>query len=301
MHICQFIFIINVKGKVMIICVCGPTGIGKTRLSETLAEKFDAIVLNADATQIYKELNIGSAKITKEEMGERKHFLFDIVSPNEDYSVSDYQNDARNILNKYEGKNIVIVGGTGLYIKALLYDYKFEEIHKNNYDNLTNDELFALANKKDPNHNLHKNNRVRLINFLNREKTETNKDVPIYDAIFIGLTCDRDILYDRCNKRVDIMLENGLLNEVKTLYEKYPESNILKRAIGYKEIIKYLNNEITFEETLDLIKKNTRHYVKRQYTWFNNQLPVNWFDTNFEDFSQTENEVINFIQTKNKE
>lgn len=285
----------------MIICVCGPTGIGKTRLSETLAEKFDAIVLNADATQIYKELDIGSAKITKEEMGEREHFLFDIVSPNEDYSVSDYQNDARNILNKYKGKNIVIVGGTGLYIKALLYDYKFEEIHKNNYDNLTNDELFALANKKDSNHNLHKNNRVRLINFLNREKTETNKDVPVYDAIFIGLSCDRDALYDRCNKRVDIMLENGLLNEVKTLYEKYPESNILKRAIGYKEIIKYLNNEITFEEGVELIKKNTRHYVKRQYTWFNNQLPVNWFNTNFDDFSQTENEVINFIQTKNKE
>lgn len=285
----------------MIICVCGPTGIGKTRLSETLAEKFDAIVLNADATQIYKELDIGSAKITKEEMGEREHFLFDIVSPNEDYSVSDYQNDARNILNKYEGKNIVIVGGTGLYIKALLYDYKFEEIHQNNYDNLTNAELFALANKKDPNHNLHKNNRVRLINFLNREKTETNKDVPVYDAIFIGLSCDRDALYDRCNKRVDIMLENGLLNEVKTLYEKYPESNILKRAIGYKEIINYLNNEITFEEGVELIKKNTRHYVKRQYTWFNNQLPVNWFNTNFDDFSQTENEVINFIQTKNKE
>lgn len=301
MHICQFIFIIIVKGEVMIICVCGPTGIGKTRLSETLAEKFDAIVLNADATQIYKELDIGSAKITKEEMGEREHFLFDIVSPNEDYSVSDYQNDARNILNKYEGKNIVIVGGTGLYIKALLYDYKFEEIHQNNYDNLTNAELFALANEKDPNHNLHKNNRVRLINFLNREKTETNKDVPVYDAIFIGLSCDRDALYDRCNKRVDIMLENGLLNEVKTLYEKYPESNILKRAIGYKEIINYLNNEITFEEGVELIKKNTRHYVKRQYTWFNNQLPVNWFNSNFDDFSQTENEVINFIQTKNKE
>ena len=253
----------------MIICVCGPTGIGKTRLSETLAEKFDAIVLNADATQIYKELDIGSAKITKEEMGDRKHFLFDIVSPNEDYSVSDYQNDARNILN--------------------------------NYDDLTNDELFALANKKDPNHNLHKNNRVRLINFLNRENNETNKDVPIYDAIFIGLTCDRDVLYDRCNKRVDKMLENGLLNEVKTLYSKYLESNILKRAIGYKEIIKYLNGEIQLNEAIELIKKNTRHYVKRQYTWFNNQLPVNWFNTVFEDFSKTETEVINFIQTKNKE
>lgn len=200
MHICQIIFIIIVKGEVMIICVCGPTGIGKTRLSETIAEKYNAIVVNADATQIYKELDIGSAKITKEEMGDRKHFLFDIVSPNEDYSVSDYQNDARNILNKYKDKNIVIVGGTGLYIKALLYDYKFEKIHKNNYDDFTNDELFALANKKDSNHNLHKNNRVRLINFLNRENNETNKDVPIYDAIFIGLTCDRDILYDRCNK-----------------------------------------------------------------------------------------------------
>ena len=208
-------------------------------------------------------------------MGDRKHFLFDIVSPNEDYSVSDYQNDARNILNKYKDKNIVIVGGTGLYIKALLYDYKFEKMHKNN--------------------------RVRLINFLNRENNETNKDVPIYDAIFIGLTCDRDVLYDRCNKRVDKMFENGLLNEVKTLYEKYPESNILKRAIGYKEIIKYLNGEIQLNEAIELIKKNTRHYVKRQYTWFNNQLPVNWFNTVFEDFSKTENEVINFIQTKNKD
>ena len=234
-------------------------------------------------------------------MGDRKHFLFDIVSPNEEYSVSDYQNDARNILNKYKDKNIVIVGGTGLYIKALLYDYKFEKMHKNNYDDLTNDELFALANKKDPNHNLHKNNRVRLINFLNRENNETNKDISIYDAIFIGLTCDRDVLYDRCNKRVDKMFENGLLNEVKTLYEKYPESKILKRAIGYKEIIKYVNGEIQLNEEIELIKKNTRHYVKRQYTWFNNQLPVNWFNTVFEDFSQTENEVINFIQTKNKE
>ena len=237
----------------MIICVCGPTGIGKTRLSEILAEKYNAIVLNADATQIYKELDIGSAKITKEEMGDRKHFLFDIVSPNEEYSVSDYQNDARNILNKYKDKNIVIVGGTGLYIKALLYDYKFEKMHKNNYDDLTNDELFALANKKDPNHNLHKNNRVRLINFLNRENNETNKDISIYDAIFIGLTCDRDVLYDRCNKRVDKMFENGLLNEVKTLYEKYPESKILKRAICYKEIIKFVNGEIPLNEEILLI------------------------------------------------
>ena len=281
----------------MIICVCGPTGIGKTRLSETIAEKFDAIVLNADATQIYKELDIGSAKITKEEMGEREHFLFDIVSPNEEYSVSDYQNDARNILNKYKDKNIVIVGGTGLYIKALLYDYKFEKMHKNNYDDLTNDELFALANKKDPNHNLHKNNRVRLINFLNRENNETNKDVPIYDALFIGLTCDRDVLYDRCNKRVDIMLENGLLNEVKNLYEKYPESNILKRAIGYKEIIKYLNNEITFEEALDLIKKNTRHYVKRQYTWFKNQMNVKWFKLD-KCYDETYKEIIAYLEGK---
>lgn len=284
----------------MIICVCGPTGIGKTKLSELLAKKYDAIILNADATQIYQELNIGSAKITKEEMGNRQHYLFDIKKPNEDYSVMEYQKDARKILNDNNCKNIVVVGGTGLYIKALFFDYVFDEMNKNNFDNLSNDELYILAMKKDPECNLHKNNRVRLINFLNRTKEEKNKDVKLYDVIFVGLTAERSKIYEICNKRVDIMIENGLLNEVKTLKEKYPNSNILKRAIGYKELISYLDSNVSYNDAIELIKKNTRHYVKRQYTWFNNQLDIKWFNVDFDNFNNTYEDVIKYIETNKK-
>lgn len=284
----------------MIICVCGPTGIGKTKLSELLAKKYDAIILNADATQIYQELNIGSAKITKEEMENRQHYLFDIKKPNEDYSVMEYQKDARKILNDNNCKNIVVVGGTGLYIKALFFDYVFDEMNKNNFDNLSNDELYILAMKKDPKCNLHKNNRVRLINFLNRTKEEKNKDVKLYDVIFVGLTAERSKIYEICNKRVDIMIENGLLNEVKTLKEKYPNSNILKRAIGYKELISYLDNNISYNDAIELIKKNTRHYVKRQYTWFNNQLDIKWFNVDFDNFNNTYEDVIKHIEANKK-
>lgn len=284
----------------MIICVCGPTGIGKTKLSELLAKKYDAIILNADATQIYQELNIGSAKITKEEMGNRQHYLFDIKKPNEDYSVMEYQKDARKILNDNNCKNIVVVGGTGLYIKALFFDYVFDEMNKNNFDNLSNDELYILAMKKDPECNLHKNNRVRLINFLNRTKEEKNKDVKLYDVIFVGLTAERSKIYEICNKRVDIMIENGLLNEVKTLKEKYPNSNILKRAIGYKELISYLDSNVSYNDAIELIKKNTRHYVKRQYTWFNNQLDIKWFNVDFDNFNNTYEDVIKYIEASKK-
>lgn len=284
----------------MIICVCGPTGIGKTKLSELLAKKYDAIILNADATQIYQELNIGSAKITKEEMGNRQHYLFDIKKPNEDYSVMEYQKDARKILNDNNCKNIVVVGGTGLYIKALFFDYVFDEMNKNNFDNLSNDDLYILAMKKDPECNLHKNNRVRLINFLNRTKEEKNKDVKLYDVIFVGLTAERSKIYEICNKRVDIMIENGLLNEVKTLKEKYPNSNILKRAIGYKELISYLDSNVSYNDAIELIKKNTRHYVKRQYTWFNNQLDIKWFNVDFDNFNNTYEDVIKYIEANKK-
>ncbi len=284
----------------MIICVCGPTGIGKTKLSELIAEKYRAIILNADATQIYQELNIGSAKITKDEMGNRKHYLFDIKKPNEDYSVMEYQNDARKVLNDNKSKNIVVVGGTGLYIKALFFDYVFDEMKKNSFDNLSNDELYTLAIKKNSNCNLHKNNRVRLVNFLNRTKEEKNKNIRLYDVIFVGLTAERNKIYDICNKRVDIMINNGLINEVKTLKEKYPDSNILKRAIGYKELISYLEGDSSYNDAIELIKKNTRHYVKRQYTWFNNQLDVKWFDVDFDNFNNTYENVVEYIESNKK-
>lgn len=284
----------------MIICISGPSGIGKTKLSIMLAKKYNAIIVNADATQIYKELNIGSAKITDEEKEGIKHYLFDIKSPNEDYSVCDYQSDARKIIDNNKDKNIIVIGGTGLYIKALFYDYKFNpQIKNEQYDSLTNNELYELAKKKDSNIDIHPNNRVRLINFLNNDNISHNADKKIYDFISIGLTTDRDTLYKKVDIRVDKMIEKGLLEEVKNLYEKYPNSNVLNRAIGYKELISYLKNKISFNEAIDLIKKNTRHYCKRQYTWFNNQMDVNWFDVDFNNFDNTYLEIIDFIESLN--
>lgn len=283
----------------MIICVCGPTGIGKTRLSIYLAKKYNAIVINADATQIYKELNIGSAKIKESEKEGVSHYLFDIKSPDEDYSVMEYQKDARKLLNENKDKNIIVVGGTGLYIKALFYDYKFSKKDSILYADKSNDELYNLALKKDENMKIDKNNRVRLINFLNRENEEKNGDQLLYDVHFIGLTTSREKIYSLVNNRVEKMINEGLENEVRLLYKKYPNSNILKRAIGYKEIIEYINGNISLEEAIDLIKKNTRHYVKRQYTWFNNKLDVKYFETNFENFHETEESVSAFIDSLN--
>jgi len=284
----------------LIICITGPTGIGKTRLSISLAKKYDAIIINADATQIYKELNIGSAKITEEEKENINHFLFDIKNPDEQYSVCDYQIDARNLLKKYQNKNIIVVGGTGLYLKALFYDYNFSNKKNNDYENYSNEELYNMAKKKDSNINIHPNNKVRLINFLNSEKKENNKDLLLYaNVVFIGLTLEREKIYEIANNRVDVMMKQGLLEEVKALYEKYPSSSILKRAIGYKELISYLNKEISLNEAVELIKKNTRHYIKRQYTWFNNQMDINFFKVNLNDFDKTIYEISSFIDSLN--
>lgn len=286
----------------MKIFIMGPTGVGKTKLSVELAKIYDAYIINCDAVQVYKGLDIGSAKVTEEEKCGIKHFLFDIKNPDEEYSVKDYQTDLRNLFDKYSKKNLIIVGGTGLYATAGAYDYRFNDEEKKDYSNYSLEELYKLAKEKDINCNIDKNNRIRLERFLQKDLTSLVEPTLLYnDAIFIGLTTSRENLYKIINIRVDKMIDNGLVQEVKNLYTNYPKSKILKRAIGYKEIIKYVNGEIQLNEAIELIKKNTRHYVKRQYTWFNNQLPVNWFNTVFEDFSQTENEVINFIQTKNKE
>ena len=147
--------------------------------------------------------------------------------------------------------------------------------------------------------NIHQNNRVRLINYLKRDDNKNNKDKSLYDVIYIGLTAPREKIYETVNNRVDKMLNNGLEKEVKDLYLKYPNSNILKRAIGYKELIDYFNNKVSYEKAIENIKKNTRHYVKRQYTWFNNQLNVNWFNVNFDNFQETEEEISSFIDSLN--
>lgn len=282
----------------MIICVVGPTGVGKTKLSIELAKKYNGIIINADACQIYKELNIGTAKIKEEEKEDIEHFLFDIKNPKEDYSVSDYQKDLRCLLNKYKNRNIILVGGTGLYIKAGLYDYSFSKLNNNDYSNCTNEELYKMCKAINPDIDIHINNRRRLENFLNRIDKNISKPKLLYDVKFIGLTTDRNTLYERINKRVDEMFEEGLVEEVKFLLDKYGNTRILNSAIGYKEIIKYLNSEISLAEAKEIIKKNSRHYAKRQYTWFNNQMNVKWFDTNFNEFEKTVNEVIKYIDNE---
>ena len=282
----------------MIICITGPTGVGKTKLSIELAKIYNAIILNADAMQIYKGLDIGTAKIKESEKEGIPHYLFDIADVKTNYTVYNYQKDARKILSKYQDKNIIFVGGSGLYLKAALYNYVFSEENTptNNYDNLTNEELYALALKKDPHMPIHANNRQRLIRFLNKKDISNEPCYLLYPAIFIGLTAPRDILYNRINARVDEMFNEGLVLEAKSFYDLNIKSKALETAIGYKELFRYFNNEISLEEAKDLIKKNSRHYAKRQYTWFNHQMPVKWFNVDFNNFNNTLDEVKKYLE-----
>ena len=285
----------------MIVVVVGPTGVGKTKMSIELAKKYNAIVVNADSMQVYKDLNIGTAKVTEEEKDGITHLLFDIVEPTDMYTVYDYQKDLRKVLEDYKSRNIILVGGTGLYIKAGLYDYEFTDEDTNDtYDNLTNAELYNLVKEKDNTLDIHMNNRKRLIRALNREKTSNKGDNLLYNAIFIGLTTDRETLYDRINKRVDKMFDDGLIIEVKALYDKGINSKAINTGIGYKELYDYFNGKCSLEEAKELIKKRSRHYAKRQYTWFNNQMNIKWFDVNFNDFNETVNRVNKYIESINQ-
>lgn len=236
----------------MIYVILGPTGVGKTKLSIMLAKKLKGIILNADSMQIYKELNIGTAKIKEEEKEGIPHYLFDIKSIQEEYNAFNYQSDGRKLLQESKDKNIIIVGGTGLYIKTLLYDYKFENIG------------------------------------------DINK--PLYEFKLIGLTRPREKLYETINNRVEDMIKEGLLEEAKSLY-KYKNTRALKAAIGYKELFEYFDNKISLEEAIDKIKQNSRHYAKRQYTFFNNQFKnITWYDIEENTFD----EILSKITEENK-
>ena len=281
----------------MILCIVGPTGVGKTKLSVSLAKRYNAIVINADSMQVYKDLNIGTAKVTEDEREGVEHLMFDIVEPTEMYTVYDYQKDLRKILDNNKNKNIIIVGGTGLYIKAGLYNYVFsEEDNSSFYDEYSNEELYKMVLEKDAKSDIHINNRKRMIRFLNRTETIKDKDRLLYDVKFIGLTTNRDKLYERINKRVDKMLEDGLLEEVKSLYDRNIRSKSIMTGIGYKELYEYFDGNISLEESIELIKSRSRKYAKRQYTWFNNQMNVKWFDVDFRDFNNTVDEIIEYIE-----
>lgn len=283
----------------MIIAVVGPTGVGKTRMSIALAKKYDAEIISCDSMQIYKKMDIGTAKVSKGEMDGVVHHMIDIKEPDEEYSVFDYQKDARKILNSLleKKKNVVIVGGTGLYLKALLYDYNFKKIEeKKDLSNYTNDELYKKVIAIDPKTKIHVNNRQRLESFLNNHDEENlpKASKKLYDAKIIGLTRPRDELYEAINNRVDEMIHEGLVEEARYFYDNYLTCKALNSAIAYKELFMYFNNDITLEDAIQLIKKRSRNYAKRQYTWFKNQMDVKWFNVLVNDFDKTIKEVINY-------
>lgn len=289
-----------------IIVIVGPTGVGKTACSIYLAHKYNAEIINADSTGVYKEPLIATAKVTEEEKDGVIHHMLDLVSLDDDFTLYDYQVKGRKILDDLisKNKNIIIVGGSGLYIKALLYNYKLDKTDnvKVDYSKYTNQELKNMADKIDKNNNIHINNRQRLERYITYYK-QTGKTIKktddinkkLYNFDIIGLKSDRETLYKRMNDRVDIMLKNGLLDEAKSLKDKKNFNNI----IGYKELNQYFNGLISLDEAINLIKQNTRRYSKRQFTWFNNQMKdIKWFDVNYNDFNETIKEIDIYLQEK---
>jgi tRNA dimethylallyltransferase len=274
----------------MIYVICGPTGSGKTSVSELLANKLNAPIVNADAYQIYQEMNIGTDKISNTDPIYARYHLLDIVSPEESFSVMQYQKLFRQKIDELSKnhKDIIVCGGTGLYIRASLFDYEFKEQVADDVSDLeskTNEELYELLKTIDPKSldTIHINNKKRLIRAISiaRSGEQTKSEIIdsqehkiIFDNVrILMLSPDRELLYNKINKRVDEMFEKGLLDEVKYLLNKYELSVTARAAIGYKEIIDALENNTSLEDAKELIKKKTRNYAKRQVTYFKHQLP----------------------------
>ena len=288
-----------------IILIVGPTGTGKTTLSIKLAKKYDAVILNADSTQVYTEPLIATAKIKEHEKENIEHYLFDVVSLNDDYTLYDYQKDGRRLLDRFisENKNVIIVGGSGLYVKALLYNYVLEDKKEIDIDfsKYSNEELKSKVLALDPKSDIHVNNRQRLEGFL-KHYYETGKIIKktneinnkLYNFISIGLKSDRETLYKMLDKRVDSMFNEGLLTEAERLYKMNLKN--YTNIIGYRELNEYFNGNISLDEAKELIKRNTRRYAKRQFTWFNNQMKdIKWFNVNYDNFHNTIKEVENYL------
>lgn len=284
--------------KPKVIVIVGPTASGKTSASIELAKKINGEIISADSMQIYKDMNIGTAKPTLEEMSGIKHYMFDVVTPNETYNVTKYVEEAlksiKEILTK--GKVPIIVGGTGLYVSTLINGIKFSEVNQDtNYreemTNLAKEKgnayLHEMLKKVDPEaaENIDANNVRRVIRALEIYKTtgktktqldkESRKEVP-YDYMVYGIETDREKLYNRINIRVDKMLEDGLIDEVKSLLEKYEFSSTAIQGLGYKEVKEYLDRCITYDEMVEKLKMETRRYAKRQMTWFKREKQITW-------------------------
>lgn len=264
-----------------VIVVVGPTASGKTKVSVELGKHFNAEIINGDSVQVYKDLNIGSAKIKEEEKAGVTHHLFDILNAGESYTAYDFQKDVRKLINKIAIP--IIVGGTGFYIKSALYNYEFNEDNNYNYhdfDYLTNEELYEKLKLSDPNLTIDINNRVRLVrayylSMSNQKRSEKqNKDIPIYKILTIYLDVDRKILKPVLENRLNKMIEDGFIQEVEDLRK----NNVKLNIIGYRELNDYLDNKLTLEEAKIEIVKASMRLAKRQKTWFLNQMDSKVFN-----------------------
>ncbi|KIL47805.1 tRNA (adenosine(37)-N6)-dimethylallyltransferase MiaA [Jeotgalibacillus campisalis] len=283
-----------------VIAIVGPTAVGKTDLSLSTAKRLNGEIINGDSMQIYKKLSIGTAKIKKEEMQDIPHHLLDFKNPDESFSAAEFQQLVRDKIKEISsrGKQPIIVGGTGLYIQSVLFDYQFSsegknnEIRKNLENKAAEHGILSLYNELsmlDPatSHVIHPNNERRVIRALEvyyttgktpAEWKENQKVEPLYDHTIIGLTMERSLLYERINARVDNMVAEGLIEEVKELYEAGLRNVQSVQAIGYKELYKYFDDEISLHQAVELLKQNSRRYAKRQLTWFRNKMEIDWFD-----------------------
>ena len=299
--------------KEKVIVICGPTASGKTALSIELAKKINGEIISCDSMQIYKDMNIGTAKPTKEEMQGIKHYMIDIISPDERYSVADYKKEAKKAIKEIisKGKVPIVVGGTGLYVDSLIYeiDYpknKFDEKYREELEQEVEEQglnaLYERAKEIDEEaiKKISPNDKKRILRILEiyhatgknktEQEKESRKNEPEFDYKVFALNMDREKLYDKINKRVDIMIDNGLIEEVENIYRKYNRFPTAMQGLGYKEVVDYIEKRLTKEEMIEKIKQETRRYAKRQLTWFRKNKETIWL--NAEDTIQNNIEII---------
>jgi len=310
--------------KKPLVIIAGPTAVGKTAASIKLAKEINGEIISGDSMQVYKTMDIGTAKVMPDEMDGVKHYMIDELNPDDEFSVFKFKQRAKKYIDEIyaKGKVPIIVGGTGFYIQSIIYDIEFEDVQTNfEY----REELEKDANEygNDYIHNklkgvdekaaelIHPNNRKRVIRALEFFKTNNEKisdhnekeksKITPYNLAFFVLTCnDRNVLYDRINLRVDIMKNGGLIEEVKDVYSKYDKSLVSMQGIGYKEIIEYLDGSLALEESLELLKKNTRNFAKRQVTWFKREKDARWIETDLLDFDKDKitNKMLEILEEK---
>lgn len=307
-----------------LIVLTGPTAVGKTALSVKLAKAVNGEIISADSMQVYKGMDIGSAKISKDEMEGIPHHLIDVLDPSEEFNIVKFKELSLKAMEEIyaKGKIPIIAGGTGFYIQSVLYDIAFENnederTYRNELENIAKEpdgnlKLYQMLKECDPKSAeiIHQNNVKRVIRALeffketglpiSEHNEEQKQNESPYNFCYFVLNDDRDKLYENIEKRVDIMLENGLLDEVKTLHEKgYTKDMVSMQGLGYKEILEYFNGEISLERAVYLIKRDTRHFAKRQLTWFRREKEISW--VNKQDFSYDEEKILKHILDKLKE